>query len=169
MHCSLWSTGARATILVKGIFCRLMTSSQPLRSGIGTMATTVAPDIILTSSSRKLQRPAMVAELSSPPHPPPVMQCGVVWCGAVRGLCLLGGCGVIIMNNNNNKVVVASAAARGVSFIFGRFFGQKLENLDFCVVFVNKVMVRALFFIVFSYFLLVRFLRKSRKYHAFRL
>ena len=43
-----------------------------------------------------------------------------------------------------------------------------LENLDFCVVFVNKKMFRALLFIVFCY-LLVRFLRKCRKYHAFRL
>ena len=47
-------------------------------------------------------------------------------------------------NNNNNKVAVASAAARGVSFIFGRFFGQKLENHQFCVVFVNKTMFRTL-------------------------
>ena len=28
------------------------------------------------------------------------------------------------------KVARASAAARGVSFIFGRFFGHKLENPD---------------------------------------
>ena len=37
-----------------------------------------------------------------------------------------------------NKVAVASAAPRGVSFIFGSFFGQKLENPEFCVVFVRR-------------------------------
>ena len=58
----------------------------------------------------------------------------------------------------------AFAAARGVSFIFGRIFGQKLENLDFCVVFVNKMMFRALF-----YSCLLFLWWKCRKYHAFRL
>ena len=33
---------------------------------------------------------------------------------------------------------------RGVSFIFGSFFGQKLENPEFCAVFVNKTMFRFL-------------------------
>ena len=37
-----------------------------------------------------------------------------------------------------------------MSFIFGRIFGQKLDNLDFCVVFVNKIMFRALF-VVYSF------------------
>ena len=37
----------------------------------------------------------------------------------------------------------------GVSFIFGSIFGQNLENLDFCVVFVNKMMFRVLFFYCF--------------------
>ena len=41
----------------------------------------------------------------------------------------------------NNKVARASAAALGVSFIFGRFLGQGLENPEFCVVFVNKTML----------------------------
>ena len=45
-------------------------------------------------------------------------------------------------NNNNNKVARASAAARGVSFIFRWFFGRKLENPVFGVVFVNNTMFR---------------------------
>ena len=61
----------------------------------------------------------------------------------------------------------ASAAARGVSFIFGRFFGQKLENPKFCVVSTRRC---------FGYFFhsclscfLVTFLRNCCKYHVFRL
>ena len=78
-------------------------------------------------------------------------------------------------SNSNNRVARASAAARGVSFIFGRFFGRKLENPVFCVVFANNTMVRCFRFpLFFSWFLpalffLVRFLRKRRKYHVFRL
>ena len=45
------------------------------------------------------------------------------------------------------KVARASAAARGVSFIFGRFFGQKLEYPSF-VAFVKKTMFRTVFFLV---------------------
>ena len=45
---------------------------------------------------------------------------------------------------NNNKVCIAraSAAARGVSFMFGRFFGKKHENPVFCEDFVNNTMFR---------------------------
>ena len=60
-----------------------------------------------------------------------------------------------------------SEAARGVSFIFGRFLGQKLENAEFCVVFVKKTMFRTFFVLQLFVFFLVRFLRNCRKYHAF--
>ena len=63
-------------------------------------------------------------------------------------------------NNNNNKVARASAAARGVSFVLGRFFGQKLDHPEFCVAFVKKTMFR-----LFVLFLV----RKCRIYHASRL
>ena len=63
-------------------------------------------------------------------------------------------------DNNNNKVARASAAARGVSFVLGRFFGQKLEHPEFCVAFVQKTMFR-----LFVLFLV----RKCRIYHASRL
>ena len=40
-----------------------------------------------------------------------------------------------------------------MSFIyFWEIFGQKLENLDFCVVFVNKMMFRAHFCYSFLFF-----------------
>ena len=75
-----------------------------------------------------------------------------------RGLALRPKSGDIEDTRNpKNREVVASAAARGVSFIVGRIFGQKLENLDFCVVFVNKMMFRALVFNSFLFFFLVRF------------
>ena len=48
-------------------------------------------------------------------------------------------------NHNNNKVTRASAAARGVSFIFGCFFGQKLENIGICVVFAEQQDVSIVF------------------------
>ena len=71
-------------------------------------------------------------------------------------------------NHNNNKVARAFAAARGVSFICWRILGQKPEDLEFRVVFVNKRMFRSFFvFLVFGSCLLVRFLRKSRKYLAY--
>ena len=41
-------------------------------------------------------------------------------------------------NNNNNKVARASAAARGVSFIFGRFFAPSPGMFVICEVFVNN-------------------------------
>ena len=50
-----------------------------------------------------------------------------------------------IVARSKNKVAVASAAVRVASFIFGRFFGQKLEIPLFCVVFVKKTMFRTYF------------------------
>ena len=63
-------------------------------------------------------------------------------------------------NNNNNKVARASAAARGVSFIFRWFFGRKLENPVFGVVFRQQhdVSVFSFSIVVCSCFLLT-FLR----------
>ena len=52
-------------------------------------------------------------------------------------------------SNSNNRVARASAAARGVSFIFGRFFGRKLENPVFCMVFANNTMFRCFRFPLF--------------------
>ena len=49
----------------------------------------------------------------------------------------------------NNKVARASAAARGVSFMFGRFFGQKHDNPVFCEVFVNSTTFRCFRFPMF--------------------
>ena len=56
-------------------------------------------------------------------------------------------------NNNNKKEVVASAAARGVSFIGGRIFGQKLENLDFLCGFREQDDVSGSFFYSCLFFL----------------
>ena len=63
----------------------------------------------------------------------------------------------------------ASATAWGVSFNFGWFFGQKLEDIGICVVFVEQqdvsIVVGVEFFVLFFGYVL----RHSRKYHAFRL
>ena len=72
-------------------------------------------------------------------------------------------------SSSNNREARASAAARGVSLFFWRFFGQKPENLEFCVVIVNKTMFRRFCSIVVCSCFFVTCLRKCRKYRAVRL
>ena len=71
--------------------------------------------------------------------------------------------------DNNNKVARASAAARGVSFIFGRFFWSKSGKPGILRGFRQQHDVSVFSFsnVRCSCFL-VAFLRKCRKYHAFR-
>ena len=45
---------------------------------------------------------------------------------------------LLLLLYNNNKVARASAAARGVSFIFGRFFAPSPGMFVICEVFVNN-------------------------------
>ena len=47
-----------------------------------------------------------------------------------------------LLKSLNDLVARASAATRGVSFMFGRFFGRQHENSVFCEVFVNNTTFR---------------------------
>ena len=71
--------------------------------------------------------------------------------------------------NNNNKAARASAAARGVSVIFGRFFGQKLENLSFVWFSSTRRCFGFWCSIVSCLVVWVTFLRNCCKYLVFRL
>ena len=72
-------------------------------------------------------------------------------------------------NNNNNNRKPQRLPPRGVCRLFLGGFLVKSYKTSIFVVFVNKMMFRALFLIVFCSFFWVRFLRKGRQYHAFRL
>ena len=56
-----------------------------------------------------------------------------------------------------------------MSFILGSIFGQKLENLDFCAVFANKMMFRALLFIVSGSFFVGEVFAEVSQIPCFRL